>query len=163
MDRDINIFFTSEYDNMKPIIDNFRGEFAFLSNFCHVPNGIFMEGVQYSTVEHAYQAAKTLDVSLRELIRGADTPGKAKQLGNQVALRVNWDDIKLQIMYDLLIQKFKHPEFKKALLLTGSSYLCEGNTWHDTYWGVCHGIGKNNLGKLLMKIRRIYEKDSNLL
>jgi len=33
--------------------------------------------------------------------------------------------------------------------------LIEGNTWGDTYWGVCRGRGSNNLGKLLMKIREV--------
>lgn len=31
--------------------------------------------------------------------------------------------------------------------------LIEGNYWHDTYWGVCEGVGENHLGKLLMEIR----------
>lgn len=29
----------------------------------------------------------------------------------------------------------------------------EGNTWDDTYWGVCKGVGTNYLGKLLMIVR----------
>lgn len=29
----------------------------------------------------------------------------------------------------------------------------EGNTWGDKVWGVCDGIGENNLGKTLMRIR----------
>ncbi len=29
----------------------------------------------------------------------------------------------------------------------------ETNTWHDTYWGVCNGVGKNMLGIQLMRVR----------
>jgi predicted NAD-dependent protein-ADP-ribosyltransferase YbiA (DUF1768 family) len=55
-------------------------------------------------------------------------------------------------MEQLLRQKFAGP---RAFLLAATSpaELIEGNTWHDTFWGVCDGIGENNLGRLLMKIR----------
>jgi hypothetical protein len=33
--------------------------------------------------------------------------------------------------------------------------LIEGNTWGDTFWGVCNGVGENNLGKTLMNVREI--------
>jgi predicted NAD-dependent protein-ADP-ribosyltransferase YbiA (DUF1768 family) len=39
------------------------------------------------------------------------------------------------------------------LKATGDEELVEGNWWNDTFWGVCNGVGENNLGKLLMKIR----------
>jgi nicotinate (nicotinamide) nucleotide adenylyltransferase len=32
--------------------------------------------------------------------------------------------------------------------------IVEDNTWHDTFWGVCDGQGKNMLGKLLEKIKK---------
>lgn len=38
-------------------------------------------------------------------------------------------------------------------MTTGNAELIEGNTWNDTFWGVCNGEGENNLGKLLMKVR----------
>lgn len=31
--------------------------------------------------------------------------------------------------------------------------IVEENSWRDTYWGVCKGVGENHLGKILMKIR----------
>jgi predicted NAD-dependent protein-ADP-ribosyltransferase YbiA (DUF1768 family) len=39
------------------------------------------------------------------------------------------------------------------LIDTGNEELCEFNTWGDTFYGVCNGVGKNILGKLLMEIR----------
>jgi len=49
----------------------------------------------------------------------------------------------------------KHKDLGDQLLATGDVELIEGNTWHDTEWGVCNGIGKNKLGKILMRIREI--------
>jgi predicted NAD-dependent protein-ADP-ribosyltransferase YbiA (DUF1768 family) len=40
------------------------------------------------------------------------------------------------------------------LLETGDAELVEGNWWDDTFWGVCNGVGQNNLGKILMDTRR---------
>ena len=57
-------------------------------------------------------------------------------------------------MEEALRIKFSNPKLRKALLDTGDEYLEEGNTWGDQYWGVCNGVGKNKLGKLLMKIRQ---------
>ena len=50
--------------------------------------------------------------------------------------------------------KFSNPDLKEKLLATGNEELVEGNWWGDQYWGICDGIGKNKLGKLLMKVRK---------
>ena len=39
----------------------------------------------------------------------------------------------------------------KLQLIEGE--IVEENTWGDTFWGVCKGVGENHLGKLLMEIR----------
>ena len=39
-------------------------------------------------------------------------------------------------------------------MATGDAELVEGNTWNDTYWGVCNGVGHNHLGKILMQVRQ---------
>jgi predicted NAD-dependent protein-ADP-ribosyltransferase YbiA (DUF1768 family) len=65
-------------------------------------------------------------------------------------------------MEDLSRQKFSHPELRQKLLDTGSCTLVEGNTWGDTFWGVCDGVGENHLGKLLMTIRADLESDPSL-
>jgi ribA/ribD-fused uncharacterized protein len=108
------------------------------------------------TVEHAYQAAKSMDPQVRRKIQGAGSPGEAKRLGRNVILRSDWDEIKLSVMEDLLRQKFgsKNIGMSAMLLRTGTLELIEGNTWGDVYWGVCNGKGENHLGKLLMKIRQ---------
>ena len=59
-------------------------------------------------------------------------------------------------MLELLHLKFRHPVLKDQLLATGDVELIEGNDWGDEFWGVCCGKGSNNLGKLLMLVRRHY-------
>ena len=49
--------------------------------------------------------------------------------------------------------KFLNPDLREKLVATGDAELIEGNHWNDTCWGVCKGIGQNNLGKILMEVR----------
>lgn len=133
-------------------IDSFKGEYNFLSNF--YLHDVEFEGEIYKSNEHAYCAAKTLDPDERWLIRSAATPGKAKKLGRSIVLRGDWDQIKFDIMLDLLRKKFvPRTELSEKLLITGDAHLEEGNWWGDFIWGVCRGKGLNMLGKLLMQVR----------
>jgi len=134
------------------VINSFSGKYAFLSNFTIAP--VVLDNIEYPTVEHAYQAAKTLDTKERNNIRLAPSAGVAKRLGRYVVLRKNWSKLCFEIMEDLLRQKFtRHKEFQIALLETGDEHLEEGNYWGDRLWGTVDGVGENHLGKLLMKIR----------
>lgn len=132
-------------------VESFSGVFGFLSNF-RSPSVTF-EGMTFKTVEHAYQAAKTLDINERREIQSKRYPGGAKKHGHKVTMRDDWHDIKLEVMETLLRQKFANPYYRDLLLCTEDLELIEGNTWGDTFWGVCKGVGENHLGKLLMKIR----------
>lgn len=133
------------------MISSFSGKHEFLSNFS--PCSVWMEGVEYSSVEHAYQAAKTTDKTWREKIRLEPSPAKAKRIGRKVPLRPDWDVHRLAVMEALLWQKFLIEPFRTLLLGTGTETLVEGNTWGDRFWGVC-GEGENHLGRILMKIRQ---------
>ena len=133
-------------------IDTFEGEYRFLSNF-H-PAKVYLDGVEYRSTEHAYQAAKSLDQDERLRIKNAKSPADAKKLGRKVKLRKDWENIKLDVMLDLLRQKFEIPELRQLLIDTGDDELIEGNTWGDEFFGVCRGVGKNHLGRLLMQVRK---------
>lgn len=74
-------------------------------------------------------------------------------MGRQAVLRDDWDDIRIEVMRELLIHKFAQEPFMSKLIETGNAYLEETNTWGDKFWGVCDNKGENNLGKLLMEIR----------
>jgi ribA/ribD-fused uncharacterized protein len=140
------------------IIDCFDGEFAFLSNFYENPSPIEDEfGIVYWTVHHYFQAMKSLDKEVRQQVASAQTPGKAKRIGRRLKLRDDWEDIKISVMRNALIKKFADPLMREKLLETGDAELVEGNTWNDTFWGVCNGEGRNELGRLLMMIRESYK------
>jgi ribA/ribD-fused uncharacterized protein len=132
------------------MINDFRGEFAFLSNFA--PCEVMLDGMKFQSTEAAYQAAKTLDMNERKsfIYMG---PSEAKRAGRKVTLRKDWESVKLDVMRQLLVQKFNQEPYRARLLSTGTQELVEGNWWNDTYWGVCRGRGLNWLGKLLMEIR----------
>lgn len=136
---------------MKEKIDRFVGDFAFLSNF--FPSTIMIDGVIFKTAEHAYQAQKAITDKDVEIIAGAATPGAAKTLGRKIAIRPDWDSIKVDVMRLILREKFKNPILRELLLMTGDAELVEGNEWNDTWWGICRGKGHNHLGILLQEIR----------
>lgn len=132
-------------------IDSFKGKNYFLSNMC--PATVVFEGMTYPCVESAFQAAKCLNPDDRKEFTTLDGY-KAKKLGRRVNLRSDWETVKLEVMYECVKNKFSNnPDMKKKLLATGNATLVEGNTWNDTFWGVCDGIGENHLGSILTQVR----------
>lgn len=131
---------------------NFRGKYNFLSNFYELPEPIVYEGVEFGTVEHAYQYAKAYHQFEKDMIAEAATPGKAKRLGKKVTMVPNWNKEKYSIMLELLWLKFQIPEMRDKLLAVDEE-IVEHNEWGDTYWGICNGEGENNLGKALTHVK----------
>lgn len=134
------------------MINSFTGQYRFLSNFW--PCNIFLDSVSYPSVENAYQASKTTDLEIRKKFVYC-TPGKAKRFWRESSnlVRSDWPDIKLAVMLSLVGQKFLAEDLANLLLATGDVQIVEGNTWGDTYWGICNGVGDNHLGKILSQIR----------
>lgn len=133
------------------MINEFQGIFRFLSNFwpCKIVHG----GIEFPSVEHAYQADKFKD--REEAIKIASmTPGQAKRYGKKAILPQDWDSIKVKTMKRLLEIKFSDPDLRFKLIDTYPHELIEGNQWGDTFWGKCNGQGQNILGNLLMEVRR---------
>lgn len=144
------------------MIDSFSGKYRFLSNFW--PCEIEYEGIKYPSTEHAFQAAKTLDIEERKRIAQLDTPGKAKRAGKSVELRSDWESIKIGVMREILQLKFADKKLAQQLLDTGDEELVEGNTWGDKFWGVCDGEGQNYLGLLLMDVRtELYDNNGSIV
>lgn len=141
-------------------ITRFQGSYRFLSNM--YLSIVFYDGYEYPTVEHAFQAAKCSDCWNEDLdrIRKVKSPQKAKQIGRYIALRQDWEEVKYNIMFELVLQKFaRHFDLRERLLETVGRELVEGNDWGDKYWGVCKGEGQNNLGKILMGVRRLLSEE----
>lgn len=133
-------------------ITEFRGRWTRLSNFA--PCAVWFDGHIYGSVEHAYQSGKTLDDDERQVIRNLATPNQAKKAGQKVSLRDDWEDVKIDIMRELLLAKFAQEPDRTILLSTGNMHLIEGNWWGDKFWGESPlGEGENWLGRLLMYIR----------
>jgi ribA/ribD-fused uncharacterized protein len=112
-------------------------------------------------------------------VRGGLTVTQAKRFGQTVSLIDDWDDKRLTIMHDVVLQKFKqNKDIAEKLLSTENKYLEETNYWSDKFWG-CHvpikhernynlindvGLyGKNELGKILMKVRAHIFKQKHLI
>ena len=138
------------------LITSFKDDFGFLSNF--YPHPIEIDGDIYPTNEHAFQALKTDDVAERKKVREAKTPASAKSLGKRVTLRANWNTLGFEVMERVVRAKFANPDLAAQLLSTGTRQLIEGNSWRDTTWGCIltkDGLwkGRNELGKILMKVR----------
>lgn len=128
-----------------------NGEF---SNYYMTP--ISVQGKTWPSVEHYYQAQKTLDAAYAERIRQSATPDEAKDLGNapDCPMREDWDERKVEAMRRGLYAKFtQHAGLKEKLIGTGDAVLME-NSMTDYYWGVgADGTGLSMLGKLLMALR----------
>jgi N-glycosidase YbiA len=138
------------------VINDFRGPYRWLSNFGLSPMRVFDQILQEEflvpCVEHGYLADKTLVLAQRRAILEAPKPRIARDLGQKATMRPDWD--KLESMKYWLELKFAIPSLRELLLATGDAELIEGNTWGDRYWGICGNVGQNNLGKLLMEIRK---------
>lgn len=139
---------------MANIIKEFRGEYGFLSNFYESP--LVYNGVSYRNAEAAFQAQK--DLSRSEEFIGL-TASQAKSLGRHVALRTDWESVKVYVMYTVVLAKFsQNKDLATRLLNTGcQTILIEGNTWGDKFWGQVDGVGTNILGQILMLVRRELE------
>lgn len=137
------------------VITRFIGHNFFLSNFFLSP--ICYQGKVYDSVEHAYQAAKTDDDSLRIPFHTREkfTASEAKRAGRLLPLREDWENIKIEVMRELVFTKFEDAQLRQKLIDTSPCLLIEGNTWGDKFWGVCNNEGHNWLGRILMDKRAI--------
>lgn len=137
-------------------IREFQDENRFLSNF--FPAFCHFEGIDFPSVEHAFQAAKSLSPAKRQAMAKLKSPADAKRAGRLVALRSDWEVIKHEVMLVCVQSKFlSNPNLRAKLLATGNRMLIEDNEWHDNIWGICRcrrcKNGQNLLGQILMSVR----------
>lgn len=127
--------------------------YEFLSNF--YGSTVAYEGLLFPSVEHAYQAAKSLDVSTRKVFCRVKDPNVAKRMGQSIMVRPDWDDVKIDIMRILIKEKFENPFIRWRLIETKGKRLVNENKWNDRFWGIVNGEGENWLGKILEEVRDI--------
>lgn len=150
------------------IINEFKGQYSFLSNFhfCKIKDKI---GRVWPSSEHLYQAMKTKNKDIQEkVLRHA--PKGLKAFARSIDLRPDWNEIKDNVMYRACLAKFKQNPDLREKLCSIEGTLIEGNYWHDNYWGNCYcekcsfKLGKNKLGKILMKVRdELKKKNMDIL
>lgn len=127
------------------------GEWGGLSNF--EPSPIEVDGREYATVEHYFQACKAVDDAGHETVRLASSPMEAKRLGRRIRLRPDWEKVKVEVMRAGLRAKFtQHPHLRELLLSTGERVIHE-DAPNDPEWGWVDGRGRDLLGKLLREVR----------
>ena len=136
----------------------FQDEFRFLSNFYERP--IEYQGVFYRCAEAAYQASKFSEEDYQRKFENLDG-AQSKRLGKSAhwSFRKDWEQIKVSVMKEILKAKFQDKFLALLLLSTDGIDLVEVNTWNDRFWGICHGRGENQLGKLLMELREELKED----
>lgn len=118
----------------------------------------------WSTVEHAYQAQKFFGFpKITDQIKQARSAHEAKQIAkaNKDKVRLDWPDIKLQIMEEILRAKLEqHPYVKNKLSETGIRKLIEDSPT-DNFWGRGpDNHGQNHMGKIWMKLRAELQRTS---
>lgn len=134
----------------------YEQDFYVLSNFSAFNVDVF--GRDFQTSEHAYHWAKFRDTSpaTASRVRHARSAHDAFKIAetHKGERRKDWDDVKVDIMRDILRAKVAQHEYvRRKLLATGDRELVE-NSWRDDFWGWGpNRDGKNQLGKLWMEIR----------
>lgn len=136
-------------------IKGFFYEYRWLSNY-H-PCVILWHNLPFKNTEAAYQASKCTNIEAAKVFVDMDGLA-AKKHSKTFQTTKTWHNRKLDIMAQLVFQKFLvNLELRTKLLETGDKYIEETNYWNDTFWGVCNGVGENNLGKLLMATREYFK------
>ena len=133
----------------------YENDFYVLSNFSAFQ--LWFAGLRFETAEHAYHWMKfPRRPGLQARIREAWSAHDAFTLAGEEKAnrRPDWDDVKVEVMRDILRHKVKqHAYVRRKLLDTGDRELIE-DSWRDDFWGWGpNRTGLNMLGKLWMEIR----------
>jgi predicted NAD-dependent protein-ADP-ribosyltransferase YbiA (DUF1768 family) len=118
-----------------------------LSNTLEFDSPLVHQGIEYRTVENFYQAMKTPkdDLDARRKIAAA-SPEDARAIGEQVKVRPDWQEIRLQVLETALKHKFAPgTKWHAKLRATGDADILDGSK-------------ENHLGNLLMRLRDSREK-----
>jgi ribA/ribD-fused uncharacterized protein len=146
-------------------IEQFRDENYYLSNMYIFTEPILgPDGVESYTTEQPYMASKFDDPEIRAKIMATGNGKAAKSLATHFEKDLGlprvegWDEAKIPVMTTLVNMKFRaNLDLAERLIETGEQPIVEGNYWRDRFWGVSpvgSNKGLNNLGKILMNLRR---------
>lgn len=146
-------------------IDMSKWHKNWFSNMLPFDKPLMEDGISYRTVEHYYQAHKLIDLEKRREIANMGPFDAKKLIRNKEKYhwRADWSDqMKLSVMETALRWKFqKGTTWYTKLMETGQDEIVEWNNWGDVFFGkdLETKKGRNELGKLLMKIRSEFHWD----
>ncbi len=144
---------SEEFEN---VIGFYPREFYCLDNFSSFK--VKYKGYIYASLEEAYQSAG-FEMSAPEIaqqIKNSFSAHEAQKIAmkNKDKLQPNWNEIKLDVMEELLRLKVNQNPYVKKKLLETREYMIVEDSPKDNFWGWGQDRnGENNLGKLWMKIR----------
>ncbi|GAB3106172.1 NADAR family protein [Aestuariicella hydrocarbonica] len=122
----------------------------------YYPLSFTLEGVEWPTVEHYFQAMKFEDSQYREKIRAATSPKQARKLGRNrfKRPRPDWKSIRTTIMTRAVYTRCKtHTQAYQALMDTDAKKIVESSSY-DYFWGCGRDrLGHNHYGVILTKVR----------
>lgn len=153
-------------EGVNDYIGFYTREFYCLDNFSAFK--FVYKGMMYETIEHAYQSLKFSKTStlIEKEVRNAASPYEAKKIAYQHREKwcLDWHDIKVEIMENLLRAKLtQHPYIQNKLLQTKDYLICEDSPVDD-FWGIGKNRdGQNMMGKLWMKLREEIKLQQNEL
>lgn len=133
----------------------YEQEFYVFSNFSSFR--LYYGRIDFVTSEQAYQYQKFSNAEfVREMILKARSAHDAYKIADDYKYmrRHDWDEVKLDVMRDILRHKLAQHEYVgRKLRETGDREMVE-NSWRDPYWGWGEKRdGKNMLGRLWMELR----------
>lgn len=152
-------------EKMEDVIGFYPREFYPLDNFSSFK--VYYNNYLYASAEEAYQASHfiTSAPEIAEEIKNSHSAHEAQKIcfANRDKQDALWSEKHLKVMEEILRCKTEqNPYVLKKLLETKDYYIVEDSP-KDNYWGWGEDrCGKNNLGKLWMKIRNDYLNTSNI-
>lgn len=156
-----------------PTLVKFFKKQSLFSNFNR--SKLVINGINYECMEQYYQETKSEffeDHATSIKIMSTKNPATMYHYGQNVKGfdEAKWRTVCDKVMLTGLLEKFKAPKYKNALLKTGNRKLVECNG-KDFYWGAgCYmnqpesndparWRGQNKLGQLLEEVRRSFKRD----
>lgn len=130
------------------------------SNFS--PHPITIDGKEWKTSEHYFQAMKFLDPKLQQRACDIKSPMDVALFGRDrsLPLRPDWDEVKDDIMRRAVLEKVIQNKFVFDQLLSTQNLEIIEHTKNDAYWADNgDGTGKNMLGIILIETRDIIHRN----
>jgi predicted NAD-dependent protein-ADP-ribosyltransferase YbiA (DUF1768 family)/pyrimidine operon attenuation protein/uracil phosphoribosyltransferase len=124
----------------------------------NIPENVLVEIINFFRKDGMRFDGDLIDFFSSEYTSSRTSRGVGDILRKNGLERPEWQDIKVKILLELLLEKFKDPDILKQLKNTGDKYLVDGNDGGDIFWGV-DTSGKNPIGKNILGLALMYVRD----